>query len=604
MLYKVKLMCKCNHNNCQFEDFLSSKPHKTSLYFNNEDNSDVFCIFHTPIERKTKFTVDEKEIFQKLLDDYMQHCFFQRKKINFENVIFLDYGFKNKNLEGLEIDLTNATFINNVRFDNLKCKKLILRDTKFLDGGAIKNREKDENLKIGELEFRPYSLHSDFVIDIGSYVNDEGLVELDKQGAITELRFENHKVGSGKIFFIGLNERVKKADFRNMLLDNVFFQNSDLRNCYFLNSKIDKTEFRNCYFDQNNNKKFNNEIEGEWSWGMLMIFPTILFAAKPLFSMLSSNNIFLFLFLIVCILYIVIALVSLNIWVEFISYYLRQLLPNINQKSINATLHPVKSFNVHYSIADEKKIYNELDQLLKVKDKKFFKKQRETIQISLDSLSSSYSQLKDNFREKDFQISGDFFYSQRYSEMLARHKKPITDWMVFNVHHFTNGFGESYLKPLLWFLLTIILFALPLKPNEDYISTSATPYFLVKNITKSDDNKTTILQFNQTNELNSSFFKSLDVNKTQQENNDTLLGYDGRYNFEKPQQYILALDEEKIGLGLMKSFSNMIYPFTPEQKRWFQNISQQAVFLSLLESILLWYFAIAFILALWHRIKR
>ena len=90
------------------------------------------------------------------------------------------------------------------------------------------------------------------------------------------------------------------------------------------------------------------------------------------------------------------------------------------------------------------------------------------------------SQLKDNFKDKDFQISGDFFYSQRYSELLSQHRKLFLDILIFNIHHFINGFGERYLKPLIWFVLSIILFAFPLLPNKDFISTSSTPLFLIK----------------------------------------------------------------------------------------------------------------------------
>ena len=144
-------------------------------------------------------------------------------KIDFKEVVFLEYNFKNKNLQEFDIDFTNAVFRKNIRFDNLKCKELILKDTLFLDGGAIKNRGKDKNLQIEKLEFRPYSLESDFVIDIGSFANEKCLVELDNQGVIKELKFENHKVGEGNIFFIGLNEHLREGDFKNMILDKVFF---------------------------------------------------------------------------------------------------------------------------------------------------------------------------------------------------------------------------------------------------------------------------------------------------------------------------------------------------------------------------------------------
>ncbi|MCT7909135.1 pentapeptide repeat-containing protein [Arcobacter lacus] len=594
------MQSNCSCINCQFDSFLSKQKNKELFYFEDKKNFDSYCIFHAPLKIKENFRFSQKEVFKTIINEYIDYCILEKlTKINFKDTIFLEYDFTNKNLEKFDIDFTNAVFKRNIRFDNLKCKELILRDTIFLDGGAIKNRGKDKNLQIKKLEFRPYSLESDFVIDLGSFSNEKGLVELDNQGVIENIKFENHKVGNGNIFFIGLNEDIKKADFRNMILDKVFFQNCNLKNCYFLNSKIDKTEFRNCYFPQNENRILNNQIIGKFeSIAFLMIFPLIsvilfIFIEYVLIDDSSINYLFIGMFF----LFVPIYFASINLWLEIFYFFVYKLGIFIETRLANilSLAKSLKVVNIHYSIADEELIYKKLDEFYNIKDKDIFIKEKKKLQISLDSLSSSYNQLKDNFKDKDFQISGDFFYSQRYTELLSQHKKNFWDLLIFNIHHFTNGFGERYFRPLALFILTICLFIFPLNPNEDYISTSSTPLFLIKDFNEKD------------NSLNiySSFRSILKINEFEKEllKEDILYGYDQRFNYHIKEQKVLDLKENN-NIKLIHSFSNMIYPFTPEQKRWFQNISEKAVFLSLLESILLWYFAIAFVLALWHRIKK
>lgn len=592
-------MKKCSCINCQFEDFLANQSNKNILYFEDEENFDNYCIFHAPLKIKAKFRISQKEVFKNIIDEYINYCMMKNvNKIDFKDVIFLDYDFRNKNLKEFDLDFTNAIFKKNIRFDNLRCKKLIFKDTLFLDGGAIKNRDKDKNLQIEELEFRPYSLESDFVIDLGSYVNRENsLVELDNQGVIKQIKFENHKVGEGKIFFIGLNQYAEKVDFRNMLLDKVFFQNCNLEKCYFLNSKIDKTEFRNCYFPQNQNRVLNNQITGKYeSTAFLLVFPLLFLLTYYIVEkqILESYDNLIYGYIFMSIFYLIVFLSSLNLWIELISYIIERI--NSKIKKIRKVDNHLNSFNVHFCIADEKIIYKEFDNFLKIKDKKKFESNKKKLEISLDSLSSSYSQLKDNFKDKDFQISGDFFYSQRYTELLSQHRKLPIDLLIFNIHHFINGFGERYLKPLIWFISTILIFSLPLTPNKHFISTSSTPLFLIENIGEKRDSLN----------INTNFLSILKIegyDKKEIDDKNILLGYDNRFNYHMKEQKVLKL-YENIKVKLIHSFSNMIYPFTPEQKKWFQNISSKAVFLSLLESILLWYFAIAFILALWHRIKR
>ncbi|MDD2698972.1 MAG: pentapeptide repeat-containing protein [Arcobacteraceae bacterium] len=612
-----QIICKCSHQNCQFEQFLYAQQDKEKLYFEDQKSLDNYCIFHTPLEIKNNFGIRQNKRYNELIENYRLEAFSSKSNLDFSNVVFLDCDFKDKNMSGLDIDFTNTTFIKNVRFDNLKCKKLILKDTLFLDGGGIKNRIEDKNLDIKNLEFRPYALHSDFVIDIGGYVNEKGLLEFDKQGIIERLRFENHKIGDGKIFFIGLNADLKEANFKNMILDNVFFQNCDLKNCYFLNSKINITEFRNCYFPQNDNKKFKDDILGRKNSvaSIFMVFMSFyLLDLMTQFIQINSliENIFAIIYTLLIVSFLPIFLSSLNSLEQAISYYIRQVLDKIdksaNKKQENTVIeNHKKSFNVHYCIADEKDIYKTLEAYATAKDKT--NSTQKTLQQSLDSLSSSYSQLKDNFKDTDFQVSGDFFYAQRYTEILAHSKRSSNDLMMYNIHHFTNAFGESYMKPLVWLVLTLIFFAFPFTPNKDYISTSATPLFLIKNAYSIENNQESLSILHKKDYANStdnssSFYKSMIIEDNNSTDSKILYGYDNRYDYNPQEQYILRLDTEYPRINLIHSFSNMIYPFTPEQKRWFQNISKEAVYYSLLESILLWYFTIAFVLALWHRIKR
>lgn len=598
-------MCKCSHINCQFQNFIATQNNKEFFYFNDLENGDNYCIFHAPQKIKQNFRITQNEIFQNLIEQYIIDCILKHKKIDFSNTIFIDCNFKDKNFININMDFTNATFIKNVRFDNIKCKNLIFKDTKFLDGGAIKNRDSDQSLIIENLEFRPYSLGSDFVIDIGRYANNEGLIEKNHQGVIKNLRFENHKEGNGTIFFVGLNEHLANADFKNMILDKVSFQNCDLKNCYFLNSKIDKTEFRNCYFPQNYNRQILTNIQGSRETKAFFTFP-ILVGIFLILNFLKPTAIkdliqyawFFYSLLIISIMYILFFLSSINVWAEFIFGILSKLL---NEKGITA-----KSLQVHYAIADEKEIYEKLSELPKQKIN--FKVQQNILQETLDSLSASYAQLKENFKDKDFQASGDFFYSQRYTEILSSHKKGFIELQMLHIHHFTNGFGEIYMKPLLWFVFTLVLFAIPLVPNRDYTSTYSTPLFLIQDVNTSDEKTTQIyLNISEDNNRKMSFYKSLVLDRNDiNSSSEIFYGYDGRYNYNNnlKEQYILRLDENSSMIGISKSLSNLLYPFTPEQKKWFQNISPKAVALSFVESILLWYFAIAFALALWHRIKR
>ncbi len=303
----------------------------------------------------------------------------------------------------MDLNFTNATFIENVRFDNMKCNNLIFKDTNFLDGGGIKNRDENNALHIKYLEFRPYRLSSDFVIDIGNFANKNGILE-PKSGTIETIKFENLKIGNSKIYFVGLNNKFKSANFRNMILDNVVFQNSDLSNCYFLNATINKTEFRNCKFPMNENRLVTNEILGKVEVFSFILFAPLFFLLthflltfldKDFFSfspnyvespmMLFLSVIIIFLLAISMMLILLSSFASINLVIEAISWLFRKILNVLNLKD-----KLFKTFHMHHAIADEKLIY------------KNFEDKKDLINSSLLNLTTTYSQLKNNFKDTDF----------------------------------------------------------------------------------------------------------------------------------------------------------------------------------------------------------
>lgn len=190
---------KCSCHECQFDNFLISKKNHKVYYFEDEENFDLFCIFHAPQKIKKNFRVSQKSLFDNIIEEYINCKKNDNRNINFDNSIFLKYNFSNLKLKNLNLSFNNTIFLEYVRFDNIKCNILDFRDTTFYNGGGIKNRSEDENLNIKNLNFRPEILESDFVIDIGKYANNSGL-QTNKIGIIKNIKFENHKVGNGKVF--------------------------------------------------------------------------------------------------------------------------------------------------------------------------------------------------------------------------------------------------------------------------------------------------------------------------------------------------------------------------------------------------------------------
>jgi len=623
--------CECIYSQCQFVDFLKTKNFERE---NLQKPNNGYCIFHSLPETKEKFTLKEKEDFETLVFDYIDYKKQEKDKtdvlIDFSNVVFTqERFFRDKKKEGLnllnaELDFTKAVFLKNIRFDNIKCKKIIFQDTEFLDGGGIKNREKDKNLQIKSLIFKPYRVDSDFVIDIGQYINrDTSLIEL-KQGIIEEIQFENHKIGDGYIFFIGLNKDTE-AHFENMLLDKVYFQNCNLEKCYFLNAKIENTEFRSCEFPWRLDLKWINSLQWkstrkEKIKKSILIFIIFIIGLILAFIVMNSGindeediseMTFFFLVVISFLLLLLLLLIgTLNIIIEFILYYFAKILQKyvscistkVSALLPNTTNIHKEKLKKHISIADEHKIFNQLESVNNLNKTEMIKFQK-----TLLSLEASYSQLQNNFKEKDFQVSGDFFYTKRYIQLVNPVEKSLVEFHLLLIHHLTNGFGERFVKPFIWLFMTFfiftVIFTFILKPNQHYIATPNTPLYLVtgsKLLT--DEEKPSSYRLDAAK----SFMNYLDINQTDNtkiDNTKVLVGFNKKGDYSIASQKILQL-KDSIFVGSLKSLSNIAYPFSINTKKWFQDITKEAFTASILETVFLWYFAGAFMLALWRRIKR
>ena len=527
---------KCNHPNCQFQHFLNEK-----IYYYKEENGDTKCIFHISKEYKEKkFREIDKQLFNSILEKYLWNCKNKNIDINLSNVVFISTQvFKNNNFENLSLDFNRAEFIDNIDFDNIKCKKLNLNNCKIYDGGRLKNRSHKNSLYIEKLIFKPYLLKSDFVIDLGKYVNEYGLVETNNIGTIGYIEFSNQQLENGKVFFVGLNDNLKDADFTNKFLDNVIFHNSNLSKCRFLNSKILNTTFLNVQF-----AKHQNYFE----------------------YIINQNN-----------------------KSKIINFILIIPLLNIILEKIYLLLNRKKDLllGMHICSHDENLLFKELKN-----------KNSENIKIyeSYKNLQNLYEEFTINLKKTDSNLYKEFIYSVRHTKTLLPYNYffDIFNFFIEHLHNIINGFGQRWFRALVWFFTTLFIFSYiftcTIKPNKDYISTHNTPSFLI------GEN----CDFNKITYTNKNFFEY--INTKNLSTNGTVYNYDNRYDFHFKKQYILCLNTN-FETGFYKSLSNLFYPFTFESKKWFQNISRLAISWSFVETLLLWIFLLAFFRAIWNKIK-
>ncbi|MCF6243181.1 MAG: pentapeptide repeat-containing protein, partial [Bacteroidales bacterium] len=422
----------------------------TPIYYKKNINGEEYCIFHAPNSIKEKFTHEEKQLYKKIIIEYIDKSIEVGSDIDFSYVVFyekfyfkelnssiFDFNFETINKRYIETDVkicfTKAVFYDYFRLDNIICKELSFKDTEFHKGGAIKNYGREDNVYIEKLIFRPFIVQSDFVIDIGQYANKDGIIETETTGTIKEIEFENHKEGNGIIYFIGINEKTEKADFRNKILDNLSFQNCDLSNAFFLNAKVDKTEFRNCGFPQGYIYDSYDVFNGKSGITFIIFIVATggsLFLIK--FNKYGERYLNEFSYIITeysffIILFSPFLLLALFFHIANFIKFIESKIANLNiENSVHGehTLNPLKSIGRHFSIADEIDLYNKYYKNKNISHKK-------EILSSFTALAASYIQLKNNFSRYDYQMEGSFFYAQRYFEVLTSRNKDqmIERWM-------------------------------------------------------------------------------------------------------------------------------------------------------------------------------
>jgi hypothetical protein len=429
--------------------------------FSKYEFVDKYCLFHEP--NKNDWGYEEKEKFKKEIKNYIEKQKILGDTIEFKNLYFVEVDWSEllKDLKSYKIVFKKCIFLENSRFDNIKCKCLIFEDCRFKDGGGIKNRGKENNLNIQKLVLKIYELNGDFVVDLGKSAGKN--VFLDKNsGKIEEIIFENPQKGNGRVFFIGLNEKLKKGDFKNRILDKVVFENCDLRNCYFLNSKIDDTEFRNVLFPEFSSRFFGLKDILISIFVIIITIITAKFVIEILEKIAQSKNIDLSLMWLFVITVFVILIIMLFSFLDYIFIFLLDMFSIFN-----------RGINKHLGTKDE-------EQLLHLLRKTGVRKNFEEI----TALKNLYDQFVINFNKDDKQLAGKFIYSSKFYQSLAFFRfNDALNGFVSRSHHFINGYGQKWFRGLWHMIFTIFIFALiftyNIKPNESYIATVATPKFLI-----------------------------------------------------------------------------------------------------------------------------
>ncbi len=563
------MQVKCVYDNCQFNNL------KCIEMYGNE--KEKVCSFH--YQDKKSWSQNQRNQFEKSVLDYVSQCQEEYKNIEFVNATFIKINWSEVFQvvpKYISIEFKNCIFLENSRFDNIKCKNLKFLDCRFLDGGSLKNKNKENALDIDQLILSIYELQGDFVVDIGKYANQQGVIETTT-GKIENIEFTNQQVGDGRVFFIGLNDKLKYGNFRNRILDNVVFQNSTLERCYFLNSKIDETEFRNVFFPKYENINFSRITENsKEKWINLVLIIFLPLVAILIFTTMNYNDLLDFAISFIFVIFFVVLLSPLDwLYTEILKYW---------KKIIG---HNTTFLNEHLATADEEGII-----------KKLLKENSQQNVENIKALKALYEQLALNFLKSDKQVGGEFIYSTKFFQSLVDFR--LFDFInIFPVkaHHLINGYGYRWFRALWWFLLTVfsfgIIFSISIKPNEDYIATNTTPYFLLRGTLENNkalpfvytEDNFIVLKKNNSNEANQTFYAT--------EYSKNLLAIKEHKIFALKNNYIV---------GFAKSISNL-YPFVFEGKKWFQNVSPRVVVASFIETLMLWILFVFMVKAVWNRVR-
>jgi len=538
--------------------------------------------------------------------------FNQKQEINFKELL-LEICENNENEAGfsdfknylngendkfkLAMSFDKAVFENYPSFDELRCHKLSFSNTVFKKGVRLRHIDVDEVL------FEPRELGADATFFHREKANiDDGILRGKEIGKIGKFKYRHQFEGGGTTFLIGMRF-TEKAEFTDCVLDKVqfsFIDDDSMSKCFFANSIIENTRFHNCSFPYRENISMPFQFLDGKSLISRLVTPI-------LFSLALSSGVYEFSKLILFTqntqpyIYLMIpflVFVFIFTYAAFFNAFLFMLFMKLIGKILARTM--FLKINHHIHVGDDE---------LAEPNSEFKKSNRETVR-------EIYRQLRINYdKSGDYQKAGEFYYSQKYLEMVSGRnnlfKFVVSQALLIDIHHFINGFGERWIRAFIWFMLTILGFAFFLyTPNKDFISTKSTPeYFLnafqeTNEICKNDTYKLDFNESSVTDKLDKkAHFILIAKTSFEADKNKTIYAFDNRFDYHYAMQYIPMLKDD-YGIKIAYSLSKMIAPFVSEEKKWFQDRSERGYYLGFLESILLWIFFVAFLLAVKNRIRR
>ena len=552
---------ECKHSEkCHYAHTLNLKEN-SYLYFDTEDEdrdgSENLCIFHSK-------TLQERDpnFFRTVIRKYAKQQNAQQNKVIFKDTTFYHFAI-DTSVDYDSIELEKVIFECCPDFDKLKCENLIIDDCSFNAGGRFKR------VQIDTLKMSTKKVEQALVFEVGKYAKD-GLLE-DENGYINKVdKYTNHVDGKGKVFFVGMNFE-KEANFTNTMLEQVVFQNCDLKKVRFLNAHVDNTEFRNCVFPKNSLRSNFDELEK--SFADKYKFQILLVVAIVMYYLFKDSS-------IGSIHYILMMPIVMYLFGSFMLYIIHWL---------------NKIFSLYYDhicTYDEIDIYNKMDELkINNNDEK-----REQIKDTLMSLSSLYLSFQRNFESKnEIQKGGNFFYSRRYVGLLSLRAnfQNMIERSIIIFHFAVNGFGERIARPifLLTFITLISLFCV--NPNEDFIATKATPYYLLENNNTISNKNTTLV------------YTVVDLNKSSR-----LFGIrhsDTPYSIVVPKLKAdnnTIFDSDELNNRAFFVLSKYIGFVTPANKTWYKSITLTAQIVTVVIGTFSWFLIGAFVLAVRNRIRR
>jgi|GEM_PF-1220612 len=497
---------------------------------------------------------------------------------------------------GFSFDKT--TFSTYPSFDILHCHKLSFKDTTFKKGARIRS------VIINHLIYEPRFIGADVNFANGGYaVVEDNEFWKEGIGLINKFQFRHQLGGDAKTYFIGMIFK-EEANFTNSILDNVVFWDTDLSNCRFLHSKLDEAKFYNCRFPYQ--KDYIIDPSGKEKIILLLILISTI-VIWTIFSHMQSfeSKIGEFFQAFIGVLAILLSLFSIASFnrLVMIQYISKLVIFFLSRKTRFSPLNP--EFYYHISILDEKKFFEYKDQI-KNENKQY---------AILQNIREVYKELKINFEKNaDYQLGGEFFYSQRLLE-LSTNFKMLDGFhqVIMYIHHFVNGFGERPMRALVSFLIcSFFIFPFLTKPNIDYISTHNTPEFLLKVYNSktpilSFDLNSTISEYNSSTEFDKDFLciakTTYKYNELKSGNDKNVNAFDNRFDYHFTRQYIPILSDNYT-TEIIFSLSHIITPFASEEKKWFLEKTNHASFFGFIETFFLWIFMGAFLLSIKNRIKR